>query len=382
MRAARATAAQRKKNQPPVEEATSEELEELFEDALPNVGTPGASVSGRGNSPLVLIYAPQVGDLARDRLEPPGPAFGADGEMRPSSPIPVGSETLMFLSGFLQYGGFLIPDDVGDRIHSFALRELSLARGLDEGLSRAYTFFLLSCFPVRLIILTLFFCIFAEDSNMSDPASEMRRLIKERSALKAARRSNVVVGAELPPTSEKPGTTPGRDEALAVVPLRAMEPAADGLPDQPPVIDLEAGEATNRSSGKRGPVDDAREGNLGKRPRTTLSETAEESHGESRLTAKEIPAPPVLPLRPTLLEEGESALRDEQSRLVNRTWESGRCWRDDAYKALMIRRQVEFSDRPAEFSAPQPIVDRLAAEVGFRPKMGQDIAPMAADLLD
>ena len=101
VRAARATAAQRKKNQPPVEEATSEELEELFEDALPNVGTPGASVSGRGNSPLVLTYAPQVGDLARDRREPPGPAFGADGGMRPSSLIPVGSETLLFLSGFL-----------------------------------------------------------------------------------------------------------------------------------------------------------------------------------------------------------------------------------------------------------------------------------------
>ena len=120
VRAARATAAQRKKNQLPVEEAISEELEELFEDAVPNVGTPRASVSGRGNSPLVLTYAPQVGDLARDRLEPPGPAFGADGEMRPSSPIPVGSETLMFLFGFLQYEGFLSPDDVGDWIHSFA----------------------------------------------------------------------------------------------------------------------------------------------------------------------------------------------------------------------------------------------------------------------
>ncbi|XP_062079895.1 uncharacterized protein LOC133784618 [Humulus lupulus] len=112
------------------------------------------------------------------------------------------------------------------------------------------------------------------------------------------------------------------------------------------------------------------------------SETAEESHGESRLTTKEIPPPPALPLRPTLLEEGESALRDKQSRLVNRTWENGRCWRDDAYKALTICRQVEFSNRPAEFSAPQPIVDWLAAEAGFRPKLGQNVAPMAADLLD
>ena len=217
---------------------------------------------------------------------------------------------------------------------------------------------------------------------MSDPASEMRRLIKERSTLKAAKRSNVAAGTEPLPTSEKSGTAPGPGESLAVVPLRAVEPAADGPSDQPPVIDLETGEAASRSSGKRGPGDDAQVGKLGKRPRTMLSETAEESHVESRLTAKEIPAPPVLPLRPTLLEEGESALRDEQSRLVNRTWESGRCWRDEAYKALMICCQVEFSDRPAEFSSPQPIVDRLAAEMGFRPKLGQDIAPMAADLLD
>ena len=193
---------------------------------------------------------------------------------------------------------------------------------------------------------------------MSNPASEMRRLIKERSTKKAARRSNVVAGSEPLPTSETPGSVPCPGEALAVVPFQVVEPAADVPSDQPPVIDLEAGEAVSRSSGKRGPEDDAREGELRKRPRTTRSETAE-SCGESRLTAKEIPAPPVLPLRPTLLEEGEIALRDEQSQLINRTWENGRCWRDDAYKALTIRRQVEFSDRPAEFSAPQPIVDRL-----------------------
>ena len=140
---------------------------------------------------------------------------------------------------------------------------------------------------------------------MSNPARKMRRLIKERAAKKASKRANDATG-----------------------------------------------EAVSRSSGKRGPEADVGEGNLGKRPRTTLSETAEESHGESRLTTKEIPTPPVLPLRPTLLEEGESALWDEQSRLINRTWENGRCWRDDAYKALIIRRQVEFSDRPAEFNAP------------------------------
>ena len=156
-KAARADAAKQKKDQAPTKAATSGELEELFEDTLPNTGTPGASVSGRGNSPLILTYAPQVGDLARDRLVPSGPAFGADGEIRPSSPIPVGSEVLMFLSGFLQYGGFLTPDDVGDRIHSFALRELSLARGLDEGSSQTDFYCVLS--SVLFIVLTPFsFC--------------------------------------------------------------------------------------------------------------------------------------------------------------------------------------------------------------------------------
>ena len=63
---------------------------------------------------MLLTYAPQVGDLARDRLALRGPAFGADGETRPSSPVPVGSEILMYLSGFLQYGNFLNPDDMGE----------------------------------------------------------------------------------------------------------------------------------------------------------------------------------------------------------------------------------------------------------------------------
>ena len=92
---------------------------------------------------------------------------------------------------------------------------------------------------------------------MSNPANEMRRLIKERSAKKAARRPNVVAGTEPLPTSETPGIAPGPGEALAVVPFQAVEPAASVPSDQPPVIDLEAGEAVSRSSGKRGPEVDA-----------------------------------------------------------------------------------------------------------------------------
>ncbi|XP_062104252.1 uncharacterized protein LOC133815425 [Humulus lupulus] len=212
---------------------------------------------------------------------------------------------------------------------------------------------------------------------MSTPASELRKLLKDRAARKAARKTTEAASLDPPLNKEAPGG------ALSAVPIQAVDPAAVPGSAQYPVIDLETGTVASRSSEKRGLDAIAEEASTGKkRPRTRRAGSADESHGESRLAAKEIPALPALPIRPALLEDGEAVMRDEQSRLIAQTWENGRGWRDETYKALTIRRQVEFAERPVAFSAPQPIVDRLAAETGFRPKLGQDTAPLAEDLLD
>ncbi|XP_062101478.1 uncharacterized protein LOC133807278 isoform X1 [Humulus lupulus] len=217
----------------------------------------------------------------------------------------------------------------------------------------------------------------SRDSSMSTPARKMRQLLKDKATRKAARKANEATGSDPSLNKEAPGAElrPGGG-ALAVVPIQAVDSAAVSGSAQHPVINLEMGAAASQGSGKRGLDTGAEEANTGKkRPRTRQAGSTDESHGESLLATKEIPAPSVLPIRPALLEEGEAVVRDEQSRLINRTWENGRGWRDETYKALTIRCQVEFAERLAAFSAPQPIVDRPAAKTGFRPKFGQDTAP-------
>ncbi|XP_062100074.1 uncharacterized protein LOC133805943 [Humulus lupulus] len=120
----------------------------------------------------------------------------------------------------------------------------------------------------------------------------------------------------------------------------AMDPAAVPSVAQPPVIDLEPEPAVSGSSGKRALDLAAVEADTGKkRPRMRQAGSAGESHGESRLAAKEIPALPTLPIHPALPEEGKAVLQEEQFRLISQTWESGRDWRDETYKALTIRYQ-------------------------------------------
>ncbi|XP_062086836.1 uncharacterized protein LOC133793512 isoform X2 [Humulus lupulus] len=229
------------------------------------------------------------------------------------------------------------------------------------------------------------------DSDMSTPVDELRQLLEawaaraaKVAAKKAAKKNPEAPGPDPSRNKETPEAEPRPDEgAIAVIPIMAVDPAAVPGLAQPPVIDLEPEPAVSRSSGKRALDLGAAEADTGKkRPWTRRAGSAGESHGESRLAAKEIPALPALPIHSALPEEGEAVLRDEQSRLISRTWESGRDWRDETYKALTIRCQVEFAERPSAFSVPQPIVDRLATETGFRPKLGQDTTPFAADLLE
>ncbi|XP_062080434.1 uncharacterized protein LOC133785196 [Humulus lupulus] len=127
------------------------------------------------------------------------------------------------------------------------------------------------------------------DSGMSTPASEMRRLLKDRAARKAARKASEATGPEPSPNKEVPGTEllPGGG-ALAAIPIQAVEPAVVSGPAQNPVIDLEAGAPASQSSGKRGLEAGAKEADTGKRPRTRRACSAEESHGESRLATKEV----------------------------------------------------------------------------------------------
>ena len=110
---------------------------------------------------------------------------------------------------------------------------------------------------------------------MSTLASEMRRLIKDRAAKKAARKKSEVTGPEPHLTKELSGMELCPSEGvLAVVPLQAVVLAAFSASAQPPVIDLEAGAAVSQSSGKRGPNAGAIEDNTRKRPRTRRAGSA------------------------------------------------------------------------------------------------------------
>ncbi|XP_062082956.1 uncharacterized protein LOC133789206 [Humulus lupulus] len=226
---------------------------------------------------------------------------------------------------------------------------------------------------------------------MSDLVDEMRQLLEVRAAKaakaatkNAAKKTSKAPGPDLSRNKETPGADPRPGQvAIVAVPVTAVDPATVPGLAQPLVIDLESEPAVSQSSGKRAAELGAAETETGnKRPRTRRASSAGESFGESRLTAKEIPATPALPIHPALPEEGEAVLRDKQSRLISRTWESGWERSDKTYKALTICRQVEFAERLAAFSVPQLIVDRPIAETGFRPKLGQDTTLFAVDLLD
>ena len=122
--------AEKKKNEQArqAERVVSEELDALIEGAQPNTRAPGASILGQGNSPLLLTYASHFEGLVRDRKMYRDYLIGAVREVGLPCPIFIDTLTLMYSSGFLQYGNFFDLDNMGDQIHSFSLGELSHAR--------------------------------------------------------------------------------------------------------------------------------------------------------------------------------------------------------------------------------------------------------------